>query len=437
MGAYACCWVGSLLAASSKNVVDPNVLYLFDPADRIVRRSDDACLPPGVVDDMEEVEEEPFPVVYYQTTANVVRDRLELAGYTVDAARRLFDEAMVFEGKDGDSNRPDPRLLHRELQLPVEKWMAYRGYRNSLRNSADAVHPPAELGDALFRLLETDGVFVNECPDPLVILRLALEMCPEEDSVVYNLTNLIQCDEMDADDDPFGMAASGPEEDNPASANTIVLTEGRTDSWILKESLALLYPHLVMEFSFMEFSEFRAVGGAGALANLIKSFAAAGILNRVIAVFDNDAAASAALMSLRTIRLPPNIVVLQLPELEMLRSYPTLGPTGLAEMDINGMAASIELYLGCDVLRDSDGRLPPIQWTGYESLVRRYQGELISKTEIQANFRQKLERARKDSDFLRTADWSGLKLVLARVLKAFHSVDGTHLSRQLRWFYER
>lgn len=52
---------------------------------------------------------------------------------------------------------------------------------------------------------------------------------------------------------------------------------------------------------------------------------------------------------------------MRLPDLEFLKSYPTLGPNGLANMDINGVAASIELYLGNDVLR-GDGFLPIIRF---------------------------------------------------------------------------
>jgi hypothetical protein len=161
MGAYANCWIGNLVAVSSKNVVDPNVLALFDRADRIFRRSDDTDLPECVVLDMGNDDDEPYDVVYLETSARVARDRLELAGFTLDTARRLFDESM--------------------------------------------------------------------------------------------------------------------------------------------------------------------------------SFAAAGILNRTIA---------------------------QLPDLPMLRSYPTIGPTGPADMDVNGIAASIELYLGVDALRDDQGCLPAVQWTG-------------------------------------------------------------------------
>jgi hypothetical protein len=186
----------------------------------------------------------------------------------------------------------------------------------------------------------------------------------------------------------------------------------------------------------MEFAEFRVLGGAGALANLVKSFAGAGIVNRVIAIFDNDAAASAAVKSLEKITLPRHIVLLRLPHFEFLSAYPTLGPTGPSTMDINGMAASIELYLGEDVLRDKRGILSPVQWTGYEGLVGAYQGEILSKADIQERFIRKIERARADRDFLSAADWTGIRHILTAIFSAFHRLNCEALSKQLSYYYE-
>jgi hypothetical protein len=83
---------------------------------------------------------------------------------------------------------------------------------------------------------------------------------------------------------------------------------------------------------------------------LVKAFLATGITNRVIALFDNDTAAQEARRALANVSIPENIAVLAYPALDLLRDYPTLGPGGLTSLDVNGLAASIELYLGKDVL---------------------------------------------------------------------------------------
>ena len=126
--------------------------------------------------------------------------------------------------------------------------------------------------------------------------------------------------------------------DFAVSRRIIVLTEGNTDKRILERSLNLLYPHLSDYFR-----------GAGELIKIVKAFSAAGLINRILDMFDNDTAAKSALGGLKGMLPPDNIVVLKYPALESAINYPTLGPTGVVNMDVNRLAGSIELYFGNDV----------------------------------------------------------------------------------------
>src|SRR5262249_8732174 len=117
----------------------------------------------------------------------------------------------------------------------------------------------------------------------------------------------------------------------------VVLTEGSSDRWAIQGAFKLLYPHLEEYYSFMDFDESKAPGGVGHLASTVKSFVGAGIVNKVIAIFDNDTAAKNAVRSLQHIRAE-NIKILRYPDLELARNYPTLGPQGTTVMDINGLA---------------------------------------------------------------------------------------------------
>lgn len=40
------------------------------------------------------------------------------------------------------------------------------------------------------------------------------------------------------------------------------------------------------------------------------------------------------------------------------KKHPTLGPNGTSKMDINGLACSVELYLGTDILTRGNGLIP-------------------------------------------------------------------------------
>ncbi|MEU3549429.1 hypothetical protein [Streptomyces longwoodensis] len=206
----------------------------------------------------------------------------------------------------------------------------------------------------------------------------------------------------------------------------VVLTEGRSDVAILEPAFALLYPHLTDLVRFMDFAH-RPAGGAGPLASTLRTFAAAGIANRVVALFDNDAAGCDALRALRPEMLPGNLKALCYPDLALARRYPTLGPPtcdapeGRREYaDINGAACSIELYLGQDLLVREDGSLPPVQWRSFVAGMNRYQGEVVDKAALQQAFQTKL-RAAVDTPSVRAVqDWAGLEAIFTAVLTAFH-----------------
>jgi hypothetical protein len=138
------------------------------------------------------------------------------------------------------------------------------------------------------------------------------------------------------------------------------------------------------------------------------------IPNTILGLFDNDAAGHEAIEMLASDKLSSNIGYNTYPNLELARSYPTIGPSGDVNLDINGRAVSIEHYLGLDCLSDDQG-LMPVEWTGYIRKVKRYQGSLLLKGEIQKRFDRKVRRAH-----ARTPepddDWSSSDQLLSFIL---------------------
>lgn len=175
--------------------------------------------------------------------------------------------------------------------------------------------------------------------------------------------------------------------DNFITVPPIILTEGITDIKTLKKALHVIYPKLESNVRFLDTS-FRPETNAAAVVKMIKSFAAAGINNRILAILDNDAAASEAMTNLPR-NLPNNIKVIQYPELDLMTSYPTIGPQGEINMNINGLAGSIEMYMGKDILTGNDGNLELVQWGGYMNRVKKYQGSLINKDTVGSRFKGK------------------------------------------------
>jgi hypothetical protein len=462
MGSYAQCWLGDFYVGSSKNDVDPGLLSLFRESDkRIVSlpNAADAVFPyndPHWLGEFnkEHDSDDDLVVVYYSAPVPVVRDRLNLLGYTLSTAREAFDEYIKGERRlqtesfkrfqDRESEESRARLQdHYDKTLSLLSELNADAWLTGLEEIRRLGLKPNYFGqykwpheDTLVGYMLSNEWYGFPGPDLNVALRLALEVCPDAKELVYDITDLVLGEYFEPEQDLVQYGLGLLEADYHSQAKIIILTEGRSDTWILKESLNLLFPHLAGYYSFMEFDLTRVGGGAGNLANLIKAFAGAGIVNRSIALFDNDTAGTAAMKGLEKIPLPSHIKVLRLPDIDFLKNYPTIGPSGEMTMDVNGVAGSIELYLGKDALTGDGGKFIPVQWTGFDSGMRQYQGEVLEKDRIHERFRRKLESAKSDPATLSSEHWNTLKAVLSTVFSAFNDLANEQICGWARAYSE-
>ena len=216
-----------------------------------------------------------------------------------------------------------------------------------------------------------------------------------------------------------------------AHSPLIVLTEGKNDAEFLGTALSVLYPHLTDLVRFLDY-ERKAEGGAGAVLRAVRAFDAAGIANRIVAVLDNDTAAAEALRGFGSTRVSNRIRVIQYPPLDLARHYPTVRPltagspaVAIERSDVNGLAASIELYLGRDVLTGPDGSLYPVQWKSISAGVGQHHGKVTGKHEIHKAFRAKAAAASRDPAIVSQQDWKGLRLILDSIRSAFNQPSST------------
>lgn len=259
--------------------------------------------------------------------------------------------------------------------------------------------------------------------DDRFALRLVLLAFPSEE-VVLDATALRRDGWLDDTTSPAADAAFAITGMAGMHAPVVVLTEGRTDAEFLRAGVQILYPHLTDLIRFLDYEQ-RPEGGAAALIRMVRAFAAAGIVNRVIAAFDNDTAATDALRALNASQLPDQIRIIQYPNIELARSYPTLGPPTMAHpsgssssANVNGLAGSIELYLGTDSLTQSDGNLYPVQWGSFIPGVGAYQGEVMHKNAIHDAFRAKYAVAQSDPTRVGEQDWEGIRAILDAIRTA-------------------
>jgi hypothetical protein len=241
-------------------------------------------------------------------------------------------------------------------------------------------------------------------------LRAVLEALPPDEEITLDLDDLLEGGWLEPSVDPRDHARELVAYTSQGGLAPIVLTEGRFDVEVLTAALALRRPHLIGYLKLPDFAQ-KNEGGAAALRQTVRAFASAGIPNRVVALFDNDTAARDVTHAVDTSALPANLVITRLPELDLASAYPTVGPQGEHVMDVNGLAGSIEMYLGSDVLT-VDGELQPVVWGGYVSRLRAYQGEISNKERVQERFREKVAAAKLRPNAMADQDWSALDLVL-------------------------
>jgi len=211
------------------------------------------------------------------------------------------------------------------------------------------------------------------------VLAVALLSLRASSIVTLDLTELILSGYMEPDELPHDDVVYRMASDVAESGPVIVVAEGSSDVRWLRHALQIAAPAVAHLFRFLEFAEYRAPGGTDRVVSLTKGMASAGVMNRIVAVLDNDTAGVAAAMQLLALGLPVGVAVVTLPDVPYARDYPTLGPDGLSNADVNGRAVSIEFMFGRDVLRSSDGQHSfPVRWESWVSSVGKYQGRLSS-----------------------------------------------------------
>lgn len=204
-----------------------------------------------------------------------------------------------------------------------------------------------------------------------------------------------------------------------ASGNVLILTEGTSDTKILSRAIRAMYPEFADMYEFIDFEEFKIEGGVSAATKMIKAFAGVRLSQKTIGLFDNDAAGWEQKNLLdRMTNLPPSIRVMVLPDVEIGKDYPTLGPEGLRGMDINGSACSIELFLGRKAISDESGNLRPVRWTAWNKAAGRYQGELENKNAATQHFLDALKAGGDPASF--RAQFPEMDDLLNYIFQAFH-----------------
>lgn len=376
------------------------------------------------------------PTFEYSASVDTMKLRLEIMGYALDKVKLKYADGIEIALKSRQQynaelfntvENSDEKHLNILKNGGFEYWLKLIKYifDNKITNFSDNL----ELHDDIYSFI----LDYNDVDEDLYLgypnigigyfLRGALEAVEPRSELILDITSVVDSGYYKEDEPVCASTAQMYLDSTLPFQKIIILTEGSSDSKILSKALKLLYPKVYSYFSFLDFDTYKAEGGSAMLEKTVKSFAAAGISNKIIALFDYDAAGVAATERLKKRKFPSNFRVITLPAIELANNYPTIGPDGIIYENVNGRACSIEMYLGIDILTGANNTLVPVKWKNIEAQINTCQGEISRKAELQKKYLKEIRVAIANGSLQSDHDWTGLISVLDRIFVVASSID--------------
>ena len=339
-------------------------------------------------DRVESIDTQGEPAVDYRAKRRSVLKRLDMMGCTTALAESRFREWREEEIRWREEDLEPPGLgsgREEDVELRALRALSWDKWRRRVPGVLQTLYDHERYTD------ETDLRMKDDDPpwlwfdglDSLISLRAIIDAADNVQTVALDVGPLITGGWIDRTTPVCARKTRILPASGQPSGATIVLAEGGSDIDVLKASLPVFHPDLAEFFTFLDHSEFKVDGGADYVVKFLKAFAAAQVPANIVAAFDNDAAGLAAYKRALALDLPCNIACIHLPDIDLGRSYPTIGPQGCHRVDINGRACGIELYLGRAAL-SANGDLRPVRWGGSVSDV--YQGAVDDKRAVRDTF---------------------------------------------------
>jgi|HigsolmetaGSP11D_1036233.scaffolds.fasta_scaffold00324_4 hypothetical protein len=417
MGSYATFYFSNFEVCSFKSYIEPIVMTLFRESDRKQIK--------WIDDDGEE-----RVTFQYCNTISTIKLRLNVMGFnlanTINEFNKYNSEPIFVSEYTGEKFE----------DISVDDY-TFENWLKAMKYIVTSEHYAFELKDKikprenplLYHVLsehyDGESYYGFKCSDIRFVLRALLELFDDEDEVILDYSDLVDGGYYSEEEKICESLLQSMANTYINNEKIILISEGSSDITVIRRTMEYLFPDIVDYYSFMDFNQSNASGSASSLVGYIKAFIGSGIRNRIIALFDNDTAAEEAILALNKIAVPPNIRVLRYPYLEMASRYPAIGPTGIEFTDINGLACSIELYLGRDILINNDEydyptKYIPVQWKGYSQSLRKYHGELLNKEQILKKYFKLLDDIKRRPELKELHDWTGMEKILDMIFNAFN-----------------
>lgn len=203
------------------------------------------------------------------------------------------------------------------------------------------------------------------------------------------------------------------EEDIIPKLNTqekiLIVTEGSSDTDIIKKCIELLYSDVADFFDFIDMEKNYPFTGTGNLKNFVKGLSKINILNKILVILDNDTAGKSVYNDIKKIDLPNNLKIITLPKYKDFDNFKCKGPQGNSIENINGKAVSIECFLDHSSINEDTY----VRWTGFNEKLIQYQGNIEPKNLLIKSFHQ---------FYKKEYDFTKLKYLVDYILESWISI---------------
>ena len=320
---------------------------------------------------------------------SIIKTRLNLIGYSMIECKNKYDEFLHECFQYGMNINLDFDAFYNIIvNIDVSKFntplLEYEDYENGYdlgEFARKCILGEKEIRDNFldyysndsFKMLYDLELFFENL-NPYIILRLLAENKEIQDlEVFWSYSDVVERGWVSKDEILKFSKESIPK--------IIVVTEGSSDTFVLKKTIDTLFPEISHMFQFIDMQENYPFTGIGNLYNFCCGLIKIGIINPMIVIFDNDTAGLEKYEKLMKMPQLNNLLITKLPNYPDFSSIETVGPQGESVENINGLAVSIECFL------DFSGHNPQVRWTSYNDKMKCYQGALINKDSYVSDFK--------------------------------------------------
>ena len=280
----------------------------------------------------------------FSKSINSVKKRLDLLGYSLNQIKDIFNKKIKYINQLNDVNLPikfedyykvvkNINICNIEINDENDFYLS-----NYIKEYLiDEIKKNNKIsGDSIFAIENTLEDFLEKLPQYVTLRILAENQSNQKLELIWKIADVIENGWILEKDI---IPVLSPKE------KILIVTEGSSDTDIIKKSIDFLYKDISDFFEFIDMKKNYPFTGTGNLKNFIKGLSKINILNNILVILDNDNAGLAVFNDIKKINLPKNIKVITLPELKDFNRFKCKGAKGDSYENINGKAVSIECFL--------------------------------------------------------------------------------------------